>query len=1166
MADSDVSTRVGDESLPPLPPPVSAPAHLGQTPTAGPPVLGTLPPTRLGRYQVEGEIGRGGMGAVFLARDPALQRELAIKVLLEAAVGEEELRRRFLEEAQVGGQLQHPGVVPVHEVGDADGTPYFTMKLVRGRTLASLLRERTTPADDLARFVQIFEQVCQTMAYAHNKGVLHRDLKPHNIMVGAFGEVQVMDWGLAKVLHRGTAERTLVAAESAVQTARMQQDEAGSLPGAVLGTPAYMAPEQARGLTEQVDERSDVFGLGAILCEILIGRPPYRAEGHWALLRAAQADLREALSLLDMCGADAELVALAKTCLAAEPSQRPANAGAVAALVVAYRETVQDRLRKTELARATAQARAVSERRARRLTIGLATALLLAGAIGGGAYLWVARVRVEQAQAAAEAAQRQAIVEQLTDQDLRVAEIARREGDWSSAREHLERAAGRLGDRDVPELRERLRQGEDELALVTALHNIRMRRVPIANGEFEDLSPRTSYPKCFREHGLALDGDPQEFAARVRASPVREVLVEALDDFAMILSKTPPEEAPILVRAQLADTNESRREIRALLSRRASGELTRRAQEINPATASPTYLDLLADGIPDYTERARVMRRFLLYHPDDFWLNFDLARVLSQDAPSYADAPVGLWRTVSWRVSAARRRAEAVGYFRAARAARPRDVDVQVQFAGSLLAVGQLTEAQEAYRQALRLDSGWYETHSGLARAYGLQKRYEEAITSYREAQRLDPVNPSTARNLGLSLSLLDRLDDAAEEFEKAIALKADYGVAISDLAVTRYRQGRHADALRLYTRAVEVEPTLAVAHAGLAMTLVALGRHEEAIPSYQKAVWYKPEDAQAWYNLGVSLSARRRLAEAAEAYRTAAKLDPAKAITWYNLGNALWNQGLAEEAAPAYRHALALKPDYPRAAFNLGVVLLDLDDPAGAAAAFKQALDNHLNDVRVYRSLARALCCAGRFEESLAAYRSYHDIGSRQPGWQESSADLVRAAESLVDLDQRLPELLSNKALPESVPPLDVARVCYWKKRYAAAARFYSDAFAAEPMRADNGQLQDRYLAATAAALAGLGHGLDAGDLDDVERARLRRQAFDWLQAEVSARAGRLKGGVEVVTQRRFLDSLRRTPNLVGIREPGELARLPGPEARRWRRLWQEVDELVAQGQASGH
>jgi hypothetical protein len=163
-----------------------------------------------GRYRLHGEIGRGGMGTVFRGRDSDLGRDLAIKVLLDRHRDQPEYVRRFIKEAQIGGQLQHPGIVPVYEVGTfRDGRPYLAMKLVKGRTLSALLAERSDLAHrELPRFLKIFEQMCQAIAYAHASGVVHRDLKPSNVMVGRFGEVQVMDWGLAKILSRSSDEAT----------------------------------------------------------------------------------------------------------------------------------------------------------------------------------------------------------------------------------------------------------------------------------------------------------------------------------------------------------------------------------------------------------------------------------------------------------------------------------------------------------------------------------------------------------------------------------------------------------------------------------------------------------------------------------------------------------------------------------------------------------------------------------------------------------------------------------------------------------------------------------------------------------------------------------------------------------------------------------------------
>jgi serine/threonine protein kinase len=212
-------------------------------------------------YRITAEIAHGGMGRVYAGHDLTLDREVAIKTLLPGADAD-----RFVTEAKITARLPHPGIPPVHALGTlADGTPYLAMKLIRGRTLAELLKERPSPLDELPRFVQIFEQIAQAVGFAHAQGIIHRDLKPLNVMVNALGEVQVMDWGLAK--DQASRERE--------RPEELPEDETGShtAAGSVLGTPGYMAPEQARG--EAVDARADVFALGATLAAILTGRAAF---------------------------------------------------------------------------------------------------------------------------------------------------------------------------------------------------------------------------------------------------------------------------------------------------------------------------------------------------------------------------------------------------------------------------------------------------------------------------------------------------------------------------------------------------------------------------------------------------------------------------------------------------------------------------------------------------------------------------------------------------------------------------------------------------------------------------------------------------------------------------------------------------------------------------
>ena len=218
------------------------------------------------RYEVEERIARGGMGTVYRVRDKDLGRHVALKVLSTPAATSKD-STRMLKEARILAGLEHSGIVPIHDVGELpDGRVYYAMKLVRGQRLD----EHVTPATSIPELLRIFGRICEAVSFAHASGVIHRDLKPANIMVGPFGEVLVMDWGVAKLRSEPneTDPGTVVGPGVAVRIA------ADTLPGTVLGTPGYMAPEQAAGDVDQVDERSDVYALGAILYFMLTREVP----------------------------------------------------------------------------------------------------------------------------------------------------------------------------------------------------------------------------------------------------------------------------------------------------------------------------------------------------------------------------------------------------------------------------------------------------------------------------------------------------------------------------------------------------------------------------------------------------------------------------------------------------------------------------------------------------------------------------------------------------------------------------------------------------------------------------------------------------------------------------------------------------------------------------
>lgn len=297
------------------------------------------------RYRFKCELAQGGMGAILKCHDTLLLRDVAVKVLLRRYQHDNALRARFVREARILSQLQHPCIAPVYDMGETtDGRPFFAMKLIEGQSLAEVLSERTEDdQSDRGRTLSIIEQVCQALAYAHAHGVVHLDIKPSNIMIGSFGEVQLMDWGLARVVpdtpvadSLGITSSQQAASEDPLKELILARSNEISLSDeSVQGTPAYMSPEQALG--KPMDVRADVFGIGAVLCEILCGQPPYSGNALGEVYgQAARADLESAWQLLKTCNADRGLIQLAKQCLSPDREDRPRDAARVSEYLAAY--------------------------------------------------------------------------------------------------------------------------------------------------------------------------------------------------------------------------------------------------------------------------------------------------------------------------------------------------------------------------------------------------------------------------------------------------------------------------------------------------------------------------------------------------------------------------------------------------------------------------------------------------------------------------------------------------------------------------------------------------------------------------------------------------------------------------------------------------------------
>jgi eukaryotic-like serine/threonine-protein kinase len=747
---------------------------------------GNLP--RIPGYDVKGLVGQGGMGVIYRARHHRLNRMVALKMLIAGAYARRHERARFQREAEAVASLQHPNIVAVYDVGDHDGCPYFTMELLEGGSLDQKLAGTPLPASQAAA---LLITLADAMQAAHQAGIVHRDLKPANILLTAEGTPKVADFGLARQLER---------------------EPALTLSGVRIGTPSYMAPEQVSGIAGTIGPAADIYALGALLYEMLTGRPPFRGESVVETQRQVIDDEPVSPTRLNTkVPRDLETICL--KCLSKEATRRYASAAELA-----------DDLRRFEQGRPIC-ARPMgwgqrSWRWCRRnpIAAALATTLLalVALAVGGG--LWMQRQGAERQGRAREAVE--AALAQVGD--------LRADGHWLEAAAVLTQARSRRDEAGSNDLRRRFTKAEADLELAAGLERIRL--TPAIDGtRFDYRAMAEAYAQAFERAGLDIRGDEEAVAARIRDSDLRPQLVIALDHWAYVADalEDRPSMARLLDMARRADPDpqwgDRFREPalwgdRDRLRRLAADVQQRFVGEVFEHGPSTPLVTLLAKKLGQQDRQAEPLLRAAQWrHPEDFWLNFALGEALREREP-----------------------AEAVGFYRAALAMRPTVAAVYTEVGMARCRQGLLDEAILAHRKAIELEPNVAVRHQLLGLSLHAKGQPDLAMAEYRRAIQLDQKAVASHYNLGLCLHAKGQLDEAMAEFRRAIELDPELAAANCELGTCWKDRGQQDLAMAEYRRAVQLDPGSAVAHHQLGICWKARGQLDEAMVEFRRAIEFR--------------------------------------------------------------------------------------------------------------------------------------------------------------------------------------------------------------------------------------------------------------------------------------------------------------------------------------
>ncbi|MCR4318282.1 MAG: protein kinase [Planctomycetes bacterium] len=932
------------------------------------------------RYEIEKSIGRGGMGNVLLVRDKALEREVALKAMRVEAKAH---LARFIEEAQVTSQLEHPGIVPVHDIGvNAKGEVYFTMKLIRGFPLSKVLAARKyheglrTGAqyvskrdvdkygeDDLAgiecptreRLLTLFIKIAEAVAFSHSRGVIHRDLKPDNVMIGDFGEALVVDWGLAKVLGKEESQEV----SSSVRTVRTEDESTHSQMGTVMGTIGYMSPEQAEGRGAEVDQRSDVFSLGAILYEILALSLPFKSTNLVDLLHQfSSKQLESPRKRAPELNIPFELDAICMKALAVDHAERYGSVAEMAEdltsyfegrSVSAYNDPLYYRIRKWLKRNRVAVAlvlipvlalvfgvyvtRSIDESRTagevdNMRTDAIALARKFADAEGGEFFTENLRALRLLDQVLEKRPEDEVALAEKFRLTLALGERASISGDYTFARFLAQQAAGTgAGDDEARNLLGKIdvRQNEHirrDLARVDEVIN------EVSRHGWLNLYAEDVYAEIGSMRGdhtesklLPLLADENEWVrdlaitclGRLKSEKAADALTQIVRDWTVSVSQGEP--TGIYSEAQVISAVKSLSQIGVpeadpvvFAARKAAGEsspfFARTKRSYRAMTDMSWYDERVASGkIDALIERGLAYA----YKEDKFHAARDAAELLVR-----SDSPEVL--KLAGRVA---------------------------------ILKGSPSEALQLLENALTKTQNDVEAMILLAEARTQLGMYSAARSTIAAAKSAAPDNP-----------VVHLLEGALE-----LSLYHVYHASGDPLEPTSLESAYDA-----FTIALRISPKYARAYHARGQALYFLKRPDEAISDYTRAIQYHPDEATYYIDRGTAYFEKNDYHQAIADYTTALSFDTKQVLAYYNRALCLRHRGEPQDAEPAiedFTRVLKIDPENDGARQNRAEVYFDLERWEDALSDFELLERSASSRNASILGQGRTLAKMSRFEEA---------------------------------------------------------------------------------------------------------------------------------------------------------------------------------------------------------